>query len=119
MRFPALLLATALFAAPASAQEMDYAPGALGYAALKAGDLSTAERQLRTSPADANDPARLINLGQVFARQGRHAEAADLFRRAKTLEDSELVLADGAVMSSREAARRALRAIPDVRFSSR
>ncbi len=119
MKISALALAAALVASPAAAQEIDYAPGALGYAALKAGDLATAERQLRTSNADANDPARLINLGQVLARQGRHAEAADLFRRARALQDSELVLANGDVIGSREAARQALRSMPNLRLSSR
>ena len=123
MKTLALYLAASLLAVPAAAQpagEMDYAPGSLGYDALIRGDLAKAEIQLRSDrTVDANDPARLLNLGQVLARTGRIAEAADVFRRAKAMEDGELVLADGSAISSREAARRALRSLPEARFSSR
>lgn len=123
MKALALGFALALVAAPAAAQErgeLDYRLGALGYDALVSGDYATAEKQLRNAdPMIADDPARLINLGQVLARTGRLAEAAELFRRAKALEDGEVVLANGEAIGSREAARRALRSLPDVRYSSR
>ena len=56
-----------------------------------------------------NDPARLINLGQAYARTGRTAEAAQLFLTAMESRDQiDLILADGKVMNSREAAKQAL-----------
>lgn len=104
----ALLAATAepVVAAPA---EIGYPRHSLGYAAMMERDYVTAERQLR-APADINasDPARLINLGGLLIRTGRHAEGADLIERARRSEDVELILSDGRTMWSREVARRAL-----------
>jgi hypothetical protein len=52
----------------------------------------------------------LINYGHVLLKTGRYAEAALTFEQASKAQDVELILADGRVMSSREAARRALQA---------
>jgi hypothetical protein len=41
-------------------------------------------------------------------KTGRYAEAAQLFEKASKAENVELILADGRIMGSREAARRAL-----------
>ena len=89
--------------------EIAYPRHSLGYAALISRDYTTAERQLR-APADvnANDPARLINLGTLLILTGRQAEGADLLNQARKGEDVELVLGDGRTMWSRDVARRAL-----------
>jgi Tfp pilus assembly protein PilF len=90
--------------------EIGYARGALGYDALVAGDIRTAEIQLETaSNVAANDPARLINLGYVHMRSGRLATAQSLFEAARDSDTSFAVeLADGSVADSRDVARRAL-----------
>ncbi|MEH6792245.1 tetratricopeptide repeat protein [Parasphingorhabdus sp.] len=102
-----------LTATPAMAQdsgEIGYAKGALGYDALVAGENELALQQLEaTDKVDANDPARLINLGQVYARMGRNGDAARMFMAAmKSDRNFDLVLADGSVVSSRDAADQAL-----------
>lgn len=106
-----VLISALAWAAPVAAQESEigYPAGSLAYDAMISGDYSRAEQQLRNDNRVArNDPARLINLGQVLAKTGRSAEAADLFTQAMNGEEIELILADGRSMSSREAARRAL-----------
>lgn len=109
----AVAAAFVLSAAPTAAQqsEIGYPEGSLAFQALAAGDYAKAERQLRKSAVDRNDPALLINLGQLYARTNRPSEAADMFRRAYQAEEIELVLRSGRPMSSREAAARALRAL--------
>lgn len=105
------MVSAVAWAAPSAAQEQEigYPAGSLAYNAMVNGDYARAEQQLRRSKQVArNDPARLINLGQVLAKTGRTAEAANLFAQAMQGEEIELVLADGRVMSSREAARLAL-----------
>ena len=109
--FSAVLVSAMIWAAPGAAQqrEINYPAGSLAYDAMVNRDYARAEKQLVSeSRIDRNDPARLINLGQVLANTGRAAEAARLFEQAMQGEEIELVLADGRVMSSREAARRAL-----------
>lgn len=103
----------AAIAAPAMAQtagEIGYARGTLGYDAIVAGDLGTAEAQIETArDIDAADPARLINLGYIHMRTGRTQTAQRLFEAARdSARPAMLVLANGEVISSREVARRAL-----------
>lgn len=90
--------------------EIGYPKGALGLAAIQNGDLAKAEVQLNSMKGvKASDPARLINLGQVYARTGRLEEAARAYETAmKSRKSFDVVLADGRIMSSREAARLAL-----------
>ncbi|PHR19820.1 MAG: hypothetical protein COA41_06585 [Sphingopyxis sp.] len=102
-----------LMGTPALAQdsgEIGYAKGALGYDALMAGQNDVALQQLEAAEkVDANDPARLINLGQVYARMGRTGDAARMFMAAmKSDTNFDLVLANGTVVDSRDAADRAL-----------
>ena len=105
----AVLIAACAVPAVAGPAEIDYPRHSLGYTAMMARDYVTAERQLRaTNGVDANDPARLINLGQVLIQTGRHSEGAALLEQARKVEDIELVLGNGRTMWSRDVARRAL-----------
>ena len=105
------LMATTPALAEASEGELGYAKGSLGYDALIAGDNQTAIDQLMSAKGvDADDPARLINLGQAYLRTGRSGEAAEMFTAAMNSNRSfALVLADGSVINSRKAAKMALR----------
>ena len=101
-------------AAPAAAEEAEigYPKGSLAYQAITAQDYAKAERQLRKEvriPQD--DPGRLINHGHVLVKTGRMADAARAFQKAMEAEEVELILADGRVMNSREAAERALMSV--------
>ncbi|MDQ3077396.1 MAG: tetratricopeptide repeat protein [Pseudomonadota bacterium] len=103
-----------LAAAPVSAQdrgEIGYPQGSLGFDALIAGDLRTAELQLRAGPAAKDDPAVLLNLGQIYVTTGRTEEAEAAFRRVLGSPNVELVLASGREMSSHRAASLGLRSV--------
>lgn len=104
-------ISTAALANPATPRgEVGYATGALGYDALVAGDLNRAETQLDAmNGVSANDPARLINLANVYMRTGRTTEARNLLiavRDSRTSFDVEL--ANGRVASTRDVARQAM-----------
>lgn len=105
-----VMTATPALAEPANG-EIGYAKGSLAYDALMAGENEMAVEQLeKAKNVNANDPARLINLGQAYARTGRLGDAASMFMAALNSNRSlDLVLADGTVMNSRDAARIALR----------
>ena len=107
-------------AEPADHGEIRYPAGSIGYDALVAGDNERAIAQITTSNRlSRHDPAKLINLGQAYARTGRSAEAAVLFETAMARrEQFDLVLANGRIMSSKEAAKRALAGL-QTRFTSR
>lgn len=105
----AALIAAGTVPVTAAPTEIDYPRHSLGYAAMMSRDYVKAEAQLRASSGvDASDPARLINLGQLLIRTGRHAEGAALLDQARKVEDIELVLSNGRTMWSRDVARRAL-----------
>jgi Flp pilus assembly protein TadD len=90
--------------------EIGYARGSLGYDALISGDNDRAIAQiLADAKISRNDPARLINLGQAYARTGRTAEAAELFASViKSRNEVDLILANGDVINSKDAAKKAL-----------
>ena len=68
---------------PGSIVEAGYPTGSLAVAAIDRGDWATAERLLTAeSRLDADDPARLINLGRVYLETGRPAQAAAAWRQA-------------------------------------
>lgn len=68
--------------------------------------------------AEADDPARLINLGIAYARAGREQEARDLFRSAARSETAlRLEVAGGDWVDSRDLARRALRMLDRGEFA--
>ncbi len=108
----AAFVAVAAVPVAAAPAEIDYPRHSLGFAAMMARDYVTAEAQLRAlNGVEADDPARLINLGQLLIRTGRQAEGAALLDQARKGEDIELVLANGRTMFSRDVARRALASV--------
>lgn len=90
--------------------EIGYANGALGYDALVAGDLPRAEAQLNARHGvTMNDPARLLNLANVYMQTGRTQEARALLIAVRDNRTSfDVELANGAIASTRDVARRAL-----------
>jgi lipopolysaccharide biosynthesis regulator YciM len=63
---------------------------------------------LANEQVSIHDPAKLLNLGRAYARMGRTDEAAEIFMAAmQSRNDVELVLADGRVINSKDAARMA------------
>lgn len=104
---PAVTLASAAVAQPGG--EIGYPQGSLGYDALVEANYGVAERQiLSDSRVAKDDPARLINLGQIYAKTGRTAEAVKVLERALRAEEVDLILANGEVVGSKVAARKAL-----------
>jgi tetratricopeptide (TPR) repeat protein len=96
--------------AQAATEEIGYPQDAIGYDALMSGDNERAIGQILSNrQISRHDPARLINLGQAYARTGRIYEAQQMFSAAlNKREQVDLVLADGRVINSRDAARQAL-----------
>jgi hypothetical protein len=77
-----LALAASATALSAQAVEQGYERGTLAVAAMERGDWTRAEQLLTDKRLNADDPARLINLGQVYWAQGRQGEALSAWRRA-------------------------------------
>lgn len=100
--------------------EIGYSKGSLGYEALISGQTLQAISQLQDAKAElGDDPARLINLGSAYARVGEYEQARRMFKAAANGPDSfDLVLADGRVMNSRDAARLAMSSL-DSRYAGR
>ena len=68
---------------------------------------------------EANDPARLINLGIAYAREGRTADARAMFEAAMRSEErASLETADGEWKDSRHLARKAIRMLDQGKLSS-
>ena len=83
--------------------------GGLAATPLMAHDYARAARRLAAPRPDAaNDPARLINLGNAYAGMGRMADAREAYRSARFAPDALLVLANEQQASSRDIARLAL-----------
>lgn len=93
--------------------EIGYAEGSLGFSAIMKGDYSKAIDQIEHDNQEApDDPAKLINLGHAHAQLGETVQAKRYYEAALTTKKSfDLILADGRIMNSREAARKALRQI--------
>ena len=106
-----LLVATAAPALAQSNSEIGYDRGSLGYEALVSNRNDLALEQLTKSRAVPNtDPAKLINLGRAYQRLGDLALAEQSFTAALNCkEEMDLLLADGREMSSRKAAKLALK----------
>lgn len=109
-----LLLAGAalsLTATAASAQSVEsgYPRGGLAVAAIEQGDWARAERLLRGSQVDREDPAFLLNLGQVYMHTGRTAEALAAWQAAlESSRHAEVETLNGRLASTRDLARDAL-----------
>ena len=83
--------------------------GQLAAPALVAKDYEKAVRRLAPMwPDGANDPARLINLGNAYAGLGQMKDAREAYGAARFAPESTLLLANGEEASSRDVARRAL-----------
>jgi len=110
----AVAAATALSACATGEQaalvEQGYQRGALGVAAMQRGDWESADAQLsELRGVRADDPARLINLGKVYAETGRVGDAVTVWQRALASDRHfEVVTAEGRVVSTDQLAREAL-----------
>jgi hypothetical protein len=91
---------------PTQQAEIGYARGSLGYAAMTKGDWQKAESQLMRTNLD--DPARLLNLAQVYRVTERDLAARDLYAKVLEEDDMQLVLSDGSVVSAHTVAKSAL-----------
>lgn len=115
MKLAAILLPLACFATAAAANpagEIGYPKGALGYDALVKADYQAAEQQILSDDRTAkNDPAKLINLGQIYWKTGRVEMAIEVLEAAVRSEEVDLILANGEIVSSRDAARQTLASI--------
>ncbi|WP_026002664.1 tetratricopeptide repeat protein [Sphingobium xenophagum] len=93
--------------------------GCLAARDLTAGDYAKAAKRLKAVwPDSANDPARLINLGNAYAGMGRMVDARSAYRSARFSPEMTLVMADGSEQSSRDVARRAMSRLTPV-YASR
>ena len=118
MKTPVLLAAAALSLSACAANrtapiaETGYAPGALAVAAIERRDWARAEALLTdTSRGNAEDPARLINLGEVYWRTGRQGEALTVWRRALSSgRGFQVETMGGRLVSTEQLAREALAA---------
>ncbi|MGC4253016.1 MAG: tetratricopeptide repeat protein [Sphingobium sp.] len=96
-------------AAPDEVLVVGVPDGGLAANALMSGDFQKAANKLKApTPDGANDPARLINLGNAYAGMGRMADARDAYKAARFAPETLLVLANGSEESSRDIARRAM-----------
>ncbi|SCW68685.1 hypothetical protein SAMN02927924_02135 [Sphingobium faniae] len=96
-------------AAPGEVLVVGVPDGGLAAHALMAGDFQKAANKLKAPvPDGANDPARLINLGNAYAGMGRMADARHAYKAARFAPETLLILANGNEESSRDIARRAM-----------
>ena len=98
-----LAIAASVAAAPVEAP--------VGYDELVEGRNIAAIETIRSDDSlEADDPAKLINLGVAFARQGRTEEARAMFDAAMRSNDRVVLeTADGEWKDSRHLARQALK----------
>lgn len=106
--------ALALLFQPA-AQDVDVA-----YRSLAQGQDQRAIEQIEANAElDTDDPARLINLGIAYARQGDEVRARQYFQAAiDSRERYDLETAEGAWVDSRILARRAMKLLDRGEFSA-
>src|ERR1700749_855923 len=62
---------------------------ALGWQHLRAGNVAAAEEAVRPWAAQGNNDMLLPLIGAIRLQQGRFAEAAPMFERARTLQPGE------------------------------
>jgi len=97
-----LAATVAMQAAPAQNVEVAYVDMTVGRSE------AAIDRMAQTDQRDAENPARLINLGIAHARLGNIDQARRLFERAAASERFRLEVASGEWQDSRELARHAL-----------
>lgn len=84
----------------------------LGYQAIAAGDLTSAEQTLTAERRIfSTRPEVALNLAAVYARTGRTAEARDLYDDILARDAVDLERGDGSVRSSHDLARAGLTAL--------
>lgn len=114
----AMILALPLATTTAGAREL-VADGVtvlpVAFDEMRSGQTELALTKLQAAnELSARDPSRLINMGSAYARLGRDAEAAAMFRAAIASPIRyDLELANGNYMDSRWAARIALTRLED------
>ena len=109
----ALGLAACAGSTDAPLAEAGYPRGSLAVAAIDRGDYAQAEVMLEErSPLAEAHPARLMNLGTVYARTGRMELARGAWQRVLR-SDREVMVAtgEGRYVSTRQLAREALATI--------
>jgi len=107
--FVSFALAATATMASAQAVESGYPRGSLAVAAIEQGDWARAEALLNAAQTSKEDPAWLINLGQVYLNTGRQAEALTAWRTAlASNRHVEVETLGGRLISTRELARQAL-----------
>ncbi|MFK3889050.1 tetratricopeptide repeat protein [Sphingomonas sp. NPDC079357] len=81
----------------------------VGYQAIAAGSLTTAEQTITAERAIFPDrPELMLNLAAVYARTGRQAQARALYADVLGREAVAMDMADGSVRTSHELARTGL-----------
>ena len=107
----ALCLSASALAAQPAVTVTGHASDPLGVAAIQQGDLARAEALLTDRRLDANDPVRLINLGDVYWLSGRQSEAVAAWHRALAARDQyDVETVGGRILPTYEIAREALAA---------
>ena len=95
--------------APDSLVVLGVQDGNLAANAIASGQFDAAIERLEPMwPYSANDPARLINLGNAYAGAGRMKQAREAYRSARFAPEMMLLLTNGEEESSRVIARRAM-----------
>lgn len=108
----ALALAACAGSVEAPLAEAGYPRGSLAVAAIDRGDYRHAERMLERSPLAESHPARLMNLGTVYARTGRSDLARETWQRVlRSDREAMVATADGRYVSTRQLAREALASV--------
>lgn len=104
----AALASVAAVAEGPAAQHGSYASNAIA-----SGQLAQAERLLKpASYADANDPARLINLATVYVQTQRFDQARAALKQVRALPDEALLVAGGVSYSSHGIAKAMMKKLP-------
>jgi len=95
---------------PGMMVEQGYQRGALGLAAIDRGDWAAAEARLgELRGIRSDDPARLINLGKVYAETGRVEDAVTVWRLVLASDRQlEVVTAQGRIVPTDQLAREAI-----------
>lgn len=114
-KFSLKIVGGAAIAALASVAAVASGPAETPYAskAITSGQLNEAERMLKpASYADAQDPARLINLATVYMQTQRFDKARATLQQVTRLPDESLVLAGGVSYTSHNIAKAMLNRLP-------